>query len=159
MEAGESLLFLYCVLMMNFFHRLSAALMVALALLTAGCGDLSIGPGSGDYQFNKWFYYYYSEQCRYDAVGTYDCGRLDSVRPTYKVSLKIDGDGFATLNLDGDYYYYSSREYDSGYDSDFGGYYRFYEDGEQLDVYKDGYALAFWGDDGYVTFYYYDMPY
>lgn len=132
------------------------------ALLFAGCGDLTAGDynggGSGS-RFNKHFYYYYSEVCRYDAIGPFDCGRLSSVSPAFKVSLRIDSDDFATLNLDGDYYYFPGYEYDQGHDAEFGAYYRFYEDEDQLDVYKDGYTLAFWGSDGYVTFYYYEMPY
>lgn len=131
-----------------------------LALLLVGCGDLTAGdPAANGYQFNKSFYYYYSETCRYDAIGAYDCGRLESISPSFKVRLRIDSDDFATLNLDGTYYYYMPSEYGRGYDDDFGGYYSFYEDEDRLDVYKSGELMAYWGDDGYVTFYYYDLPY
>lgn len=132
---------------------------VTCVCLLAGCGDLTAGdPAADGARFNRRFYYYYAETCRYDAIGTFDCGRMMSVSPSYKVALRVDYDGFATLNLDGDRYYYLESEYSEGYDPGFGAYYRFYEDEDKLDVYRDGFTLAFWGADGYVTFYYYDLP-
>lgn len=130
----------------------------AIAML-AGCGNLTAGdPAADGARFNHRFYYYYSETCRYDPVGVFDCGHIMSVSPSYKVGLRVDYDGFATLNLDGDRYYFTEREYSEGYDYSYGAYFRFYEDEDKLDVYKDGYTLALWGGDGYVTFYYYDFP-
>lgn len=137
----------------------SVFLQLVVMLFVTGCGDLTSGDYAADgYRFNKTFRYYYTETCRYDAIGAYDCGKMYSVSPSFLVSLRVDSDGLASLNLDGDRYYYLENEYYEGYDGVYGGYFRFYEDDGKLDVYRDGNTLAFWGDDGYVTFYYYELP-
>lgn len=132
---------------------------LAIVILLQGCGDLVAGdPAADGVRFNGRFYYYYEETCKYDGIGPYGCGRLKSLSPSFRVTLRVDSDGFAKLTLDGDVYTYFERDYEEGYEPGFGSYFRFYESDGKLDVYRDGYTLAYWGNDGYVTFYYYDLP-
>lgn len=145
-------------MMVSLFQKCLAFLSCLVALSLTGCLT-GVGADADGSLFSKRFRYYYVETCRYDGIGPYDCGLLESVNPAYRVSLRIDSDGMATLNLDGDYYYYLEQEYSLDYDHGYGSFYRFYEDDGKLDVYKSGEILAFWGRDGYVTFYYFDFPY
>ena len=132
---------------------------MATAFLFAGC-NLGTDPEADGARFNRQFYYYYAQDCRYDNISTYDCGPIVSISPSMKVSLRIDSDGLANLNIDGDRYYYLAREYSEGYDRDYGSYFRFYQDEDELTIYKDGSVLGYWDTmDGTVTFYYYDYWY
>jgi len=74
------------------------------------------------------------------------------------VALRIDSDGFATLNLDGDRYYYLEWEYTEGYDGDYGSYFSFKQDDDELTIYKSGEVMAYWdNNNGLVTYYFYDI--
>ena len=77
-----------------------------------------------------------------------------------QVGLRVDRDGLASLNLNGDRYYYTESQYSEGYDSDYGSYFHFYQDDDELTIYKDGSLIALWSSfDGTVTFYYHDYFY
>lgn len=129
----------------------------AVLFCLAAC-DLGPDPAADGARFNRHFHYYYVQDCRFDAISAYDCGPIHSISPSMTVGLRIDSDGLATLNLDGDYYYYLESEYREGYDPDYGSYYLFYQDDDELTVYKDGYTLAYWDNNsGLVTFYYYEL--
>lgn len=80
--------------------------------------------------------------------------------PAYTASLRIDSDGFASLNLDGrNNFYYTERQYGSGHDDD-GSYYYFYEDDYELSLYKNGSQLIFWDTrENTATVYLYDLEY
>ena len=119
---------------------------LVFALVLAACGDLTVnGSVAADGAiFDRSFRYYYVMDCRFDGIGLYDCGYEEVVSPAYTASLRIDSDGFASLNLDGRYsYYYTEREYDSGSD-EYGRYYYFYENDWELTLYRDGSELVIW---------------
>lgn len=136
-----------------FKTTLITASFFAIGLLTA-CGDLGGNPAADGKRFNYSFYYYYVQTCHYDKIGAYGCSAAKSVSPAVRVSLRVDSDGFASLNWDGDSYYFTETEYGEGYDSDLGSYFLFHENDGDLTLYKDGSILAFWDDWGTVTFYY-----
>ena len=143
--------------------RLKAFALVALtALLLAACGgDWTAGsPHADGAIFDRSFRYYYVMDCLYDSFGLYDCAYEEPVSPAYTASLRIDSDGLATLNLDGEYnFYYTEREYGSGHD-DVGSYYYFYENDWELSLYKNGSELIFWDTRGNTaTVYLYDLEY
>ena len=75
-----------------------------------------------------------------------------------KVGLRVDSDGLAYLNLDGGHYYYLESAYDEGYDPDYGPYFHFYQDEDELTIYKDGSEMAWWKTDkDSVTYYFYEL--
>lgn len=134
--------------------------MLLWSLLLCACGDLGPSPAADGARFSRSFRYYYVEECRYDRLGTYDCGLVASVSPSYHASLRIDSDGMATLRLDGASYYYFESEYDEGHDNYGGGFYQFYENDGEVTLYKDGSELIFWNTwDNTATVYSYDLPY
>lgn len=133
---------------------------LALGLFLTACGDMGVAgdPSADGARFSRTFRYYYAESCRYDAVGPYDCYDIEVLNPVYLASLRVDSDGFASLNLDGDWYYYTEREYKEFYDRDYGSYFEFYEDDGTVRLYKDGSELSFWDSwNGEVSFYYYEI--
>ena len=133
-----------------------AVLLVTLLSFTA-C-DLGPDPAADGYRFNRRFHYYYVQNCRADAFGAYDCGEIRSLSPSMTVGLRIDSDGLASLYLDGDRYYYLESEYSEGYDMDYGYYFYFKQDEDELTVYKDGLTMAYWDNvNNLVTYYYYDL--
>ena len=133
-----------------------AVVLALLASLTA-C-NLGPDPDADGARFNRRFHYYYTMDCRADAFGPYDCGLIHSLSPSMTVALRIDSDGFATLNLDGDRYYYLEREYTEGYDGDYGSYFSFKQDDDELTIYKSGEVMAYWdNNNGLVTYYFYDI--
>ena len=133
-----------------------SVVLVLLACLTA-C-DLGPDPAADGARFNRRFHYYYVQVCRADAFGPYDCNNIHALSPSMTVGLRIDSDGLASLNLDGDRYYYLESEYDEGYDSDYGSYFSFKQDYDELTIYKSGEIMAYWdNNDGLVTYYFYDM--
>lgn len=133
-----------------------SALQAVLLSLTA-C-DLGPDPNADGALFNRRFHYYYVQDCRADAFGAYDCGPIRALSPSMTVDLRIDSDGLASLYLDGDPYYYLESEYTEGYDDVYGSYFNFYQDDDELTVYKDGYTLAYWDNrNGLVTYYFYEI--
>ena len=133
-----------------------AVLLTTLLGLTA-C-DLGPDPNADGARFNRHFHYYYVQDCRADAFGAYDCGPIRVLSPAMTVGLRIDSDGLATLNLDGDHYYYLESEYTEGYDGVYGSYFNFFQDDDELTVYKDGFTLAYWDNkNSLVTYYFYDI--
>ena len=143
--------------------RLKALVLMAVtALLLVACGgDWTAGsPHADGAIFDRSFRYYYVMDCLYDSFGLYDCAYEEPVSPAYTASLRIDSDGLATLNLDGEYnFYYTEREYGSGHD-DVGSYYYFYENDWELSLYKNGSELIFWDTRGNTaTVYLYDLEY
>ena len=133
------------------------AVLLAVLLSFTAC-DLGPDPAADGYRFNRHFRYYYVQDCRADAFGAYDCGSIRALSPSMTVSLRIDSDGLASLNLDGDRYYYLESEYTEGYDAEFGGYFNFVQDDDELTLYRDGMTMAYWDNrNGYVTYYYYDL--
>lgn len=136
----------------SFFAVLLAALLNLVAC------DLGPDPNADGARFNRRFHYYYVQDCRFDAISAYDCGPIHSISPSMTVSLRIDSDGLATLNLDGDRYYYLESEYSEGFDEEYGRYFHFYQDDDELTVYKDGFTMAYWDNNSrLVTFYFYDL--
>ena len=130
---------------------------LALCALLSACG-LGPDPDADGARFNKRFNYFYSQTCRYDKIGAYDCEPISSLSAYLYVGLRVDHDGFASLNLDGDRYYYMESEYDEGYDLDYGGYFHFYQDTDELTIYKDGSEMALWDtDQSFVTYYFHDL--
>ena len=73
-------------------------------------------------RFNARFHYFYSETCDYDINGPYNCSGVSSMSSPFTIGLKITHDGYASLRLDGDWFYYSESEYSEGDD-----YYQFYD--------------------------------
>lgn len=124
-----------------------------LALFIVGC-DYS-GEGVGYDVFNDRFHYYYSDVCDdFDR-----CDGVVSISPSYTASLRIEYDGFATLNLDGDIYQYFASSYIRDVDS-YGEYYEFTEDGWITRVYLNGDILVIYDSySGISYYYYYDMYY
>jgi hypothetical protein len=137
----------------DFKTTLLSASFFAIGLLTS-CGDLGGNPAADGHRFYESFYYYYVQTCRYDKIGVYGCDKADAVSPAVRVSLRVDSDGFASLNWDGNSYYYMESEYEEDYDPDFGSYFLFHENDGDVTLYKDGSVLAFWDDWNTVTFYY-----
>ena len=132
----------------------------ALFLLSA-CGDLSGDPAADGFRFKRNFYYYYAQECRYDGNGPYSCSDIYAISQSKHVSLRIDSDGLASLNIDGDHYYYVESEYDELYDPLYGSYFQFYQDEYEyeLTIYKDGYEMALWDTwNNTVIFYLYELP-
>lgn len=132
-----------------------------MALFLAGCGDdWDVGPDGG-HVVSRRFSYYYSEACDYDAVGPYNCEGAKSMSPYMLVSLRIDVDGMATLTIDGEPFMYWPSEYYDGYDSDYGDYYyQFYEGGEEITLYRDGFEMIFVDRvRGEAIYYYADLPF
>lgn len=136
-----------------------ASFFLLLPLFLCACGDLGADPMVSDARFSRQFRYYYVQECRYDSFGLYDCDDADVLSSSYVVRLKVDGDGFASLNLDGNMYYYSEWEYEEGYD-DYGSYYYFYESDDALTIYKNGEEMIYWDTwNNTATVYSYDLPY
>ena len=138
-------------------------LILASALLFTACGGdwtVSGSPDADGAIFSRSYRYYYVMDCRYDSFGLYDCSYEEPVSPAYTASLRIDSDGFASLNLDGrNNFYYTERQYDSGSD-DYGRYYYFYENDWELTFYKDGSELIFWDtDENTATVYLNELEY
>ncbi len=138
-------------------------LILASALLFTACGGdwtVSGSPDADGAIFSHSYRYYYVMDCRYDSFGLYDCSYEEPVSPAYTASLRIDSDGFASLNLDGrNSFYYTERQYDSGSD-DYGRYYYFYENDWELTFYKDGSELIFWDtDENTATVYLNELEY
>ena len=133
--------------------------LLALILLFSGCGDLGPDPDADGARFNRSFYFYYVQDCRYDSFGAYDCGTISAISPAIRVSLRVDSDGLASLNLDGDRYYYLENEYDEGYDPAYGSYFHFYQDDDELTIYKDGLEIALWDTRNSTVTYYYRYLY
>ncbi len=133
------------------------AVLLATLLGLAAC-DLGPDPDADGARFSRRFHYYYVQDCRADAFGAYDCGPIRVLSPAMTVGLRIDSDGLATLNLDGDRYYYLESEYTEGYDGVYGSYFNFFQDDDELTVYKDGFTLAYWDNkNSLVTYYFYDI--
>ena len=133
---------------------LKTALLVApfFAFLISGC---AVDPDADGARFSRSFRYYYIEDCRYDAVGTYDCSGDRVLSPSYKVTIRVDSDGLATLNLDGESYYYTESQYRDGYDD--GAYFMFKLGDVDVKIYKNGSEMSVWDFwNGLVTFYYYE---
>ena len=136
---------------------------LAAALLFTACGGdwtVSGSPDADGAIFSRSYRYYYVKDCRYDSFGLYDCSLADPVSPAYTASLRIDSDGLASLNLDGEFnFYYTERQYTSGAD-DYGSYYYFYEDDWELSLYKNGSQLIFWNIyENTATVYLYELEY
>ena len=137
-----------------------AAGLVFLASLSA-C-DLGPDPQADGARFNKQFNYYYVETCSYNTVSydVYLCSEMESLKKASRVGIRIDRDGLASLNINGDRYYYTESQYTEGYDPDYGAYFHFYQGDDELTIYKDGSMIALWNSlEGTVTFYYYDYWY
>lgn len=134
------------------------SVLLSLSLSLCSCGDLAGDPAADGARFNEHFHFYYVQTCRFDAIGPYDCDAIRSISPSVSVGLRVDSDGFANLNVDGDRYYYTESEYDEGYDTEYGSYFRFYEDDTELVIYKDGWEMALWDNwESTVTYYFYDL--
>lgn len=125
------------------------------ALCLSGC---AVDPGADGALFSRSFRYYYMEECRYDAIGPYDCSDVVDVGRSYKVTLRVDSDGFAVLDWDGESYYYTRSQYEEGYDD--GAYFVFRVDRYRtidVKIYKNGSEMSVWDSwNGLVTFYYYE---
>lgn len=136
----------------------SVTLVTLCGLFISACGDLGPDPNADGARFNAQFRYYWTQDCRYDSFGAYDCGPILNISPSMKVGLRVDSDGLAYLNLDGGHYYYLESAYDEGYDPDYGPYFHFYQDEDELTIYKDGSEMAWWKTDkDSVTYYFYEL--
>ena len=142
----------------SFFSTALIALLLGSMLLSS-CG-LGPDPDADGARFSRRFYYYDVQECHYDAFGTYDCTLPHPLSPPMFVGIRVDSDGLVSLNLDGKRYYYLEKEYDEGYDENYGPYFHFYEDEDELTIYKDGLTMAYWDTQNQiVTYYYYDYLY
>lgn len=131
--------------------------MLFFALFLNACGDLAADPVLSDARFSRTFRYYYITECRYDAHGIYDCGRTESLSPAYVVRIRVDGSGDASLNLDGESYFYRAGTFDEMNAGD-GWFFNFYEDNEELTIYQDGSEMYFWDTwNNRVTIYSYEF--
>ncbi|MCQ2098650.1 MAG: hypothetical protein MJY87_12015 [Fibrobacter sp.] len=129
------------------------------SLFLSACGDLTAGPVVSDARFSRTFRYYYVTDCRFDRFGLYDCGATQSVSPSYVVRIRVDGMGDATLNLDGESYFFRDGTFSEDWD-EFGGYFYFVDGNDELSLYKDGSELIFWDTwNNTATIYSYDLPY
>ena len=154
--------------MVKFFHKnfsktalykASFFSVLLTVLLSLSACNLGPDPDADGARFNRRFYYYYVQDCRFDSFGAYDCGPIRSLSPSMRVALRVDSDGLASLNLDGDRYYYLESEYTEGFDRDYGYYFNFKQDDDELTLYKDGFVMAYWDNvNGLVTYYFYDLP-
>lgn len=120
-------------------------LALPFALVLLGCGgDWTVGsPDADGARFSRSYRYYYSQDCRYDSFGLYDCDLAVSLSPSFAVSVRVDSDGFATLNLDGEYFYYTELNYSEDCDG-IGCYFQFSEGYEDLTVYKNADQMVIW---------------
>ena len=144
--------------MASFFSAALATLLLSCILFSA-CG-LGPDPDADGGRFSRRFYYYDVQECRYDEFEAYDCTQPHPLSPPMFVGIRVDSDGLVSLNLDGKRYYYLEREYDEGYDEEYGPYFHFYEDEDELTIYKDGMTMAYWDTQNHiVTYYYYDYLY
>ena len=134
------------------------ALAVFVFFQLYACYNLSGDPAADGAKFNRRFYFYYAQDCRFDSIGSYDCSQIVSLSPSKFVGIRVDSDGLVSLNLNGDRFYYLESEYTEGYDPDYGGYFHFYQDDDELTIYKDGMTMAYWDNlHGIVTYYYYEL--
>lgn len=147
--------------MKRLFAKFASLVVMASAVCLVACGEnwdvgsgAGYGGGSGSQSFNKRFYYYYGEDCRYDSFGAYNCSEIYSLSSYMTVSLNVTYDGYATLCVDDDCDFYSPNEYDVGYDHG-DRYYEFPGDDERMIVYADGSELVY--IDTYIgeAYYYY----
>ena len=135
-----------------------------IALLCFAACDLGPDPDADGARFNRHFRYYYVQDCRADAFGAYDCGAIRVLSPAMTARLRIDSDGLASLNVDGDPFYLLESEYSEDYDMVYGGYYNFYglyQRDDELTLYKDGLTMAhwYWEDmEDRVTYYFKYLP-
>ena len=139
---------------------LKASFFSVVLVLMASLAACNLGPDpdADGARFNRRFHYYYVQDCRADAFGPYDCGSIRALSPSMTVGLRIDSDGLASLNLDGDRYYYLESEYSEGFDGDYGPYFNFKQDYDELTIYKSGDVMAYWdNNNGLVTYYFYDL--
>jgi hypothetical protein len=128
------------------------------ALFCLAACNLGPDPDADGARFNRRFHYYYVQDCRFDSFGAYDCGPIHSLSPSMTVGLRIDSDGLASLNLDGDRYYYLESEYTEDYDSDYGPFFGFTQDDDDLTIYKSGEVMTYWDNaNGLVTYYFYEI--
>lgn len=128
---------------------------VACSLFLSGCGDLGEDPILSDAYFSRTFRYYYEQECEFDDYGIDErrCGRVRPLSPAYVVRIRIDGFGDASLNMDGTELRYRDGSYTERWDA-----FYFYEDDEELTVYKDGSEIIFWDlEYGIATIYSYEM--
>lgn len=135
-------------------------LFVILSLQLVGCGgDWGAGGSEYDDIFRARLRFYYMEECDYDAFGPYNCLDAVALRSPMRVSVRIEYDGYATVDLDGEVYRYDSREYTHGFDDLYGDYYyQFHEADGDLTIYEDGYRMIYvdnWARKGY--YYYQDL--
>lgn len=127
--------------------------------LLLSCGDLGDDPILSDAHFSRTFRYYYEVECRYDKIGMYGCGLAKTMSPAYVVRIRVDGAGDASLNLDGESFFFLEGTYEEGRD-EFGGYFHFYDSEGELTLYKDGSELIFWDTwNNTATIYSYDLSY
>ena len=140
--------------MFRFFPKkaiLFTALLMAPYFVACGVGP---DPAADGAHFSRTFHYYYGEDCRFIGSAVYDCEALYTLSPSYRVSLRVDSDGLASLNLDGDFFYYTASEY---YEDPY--VFEFYEDDQTVIVDRHGEELSFWDDfNNTVTFYYAYLP-
>lgn len=76
------------------------------------------------------------------------------------VGLKEEHDGFVTLTIDGDVFYFEPLEYIYDYDYSYGDYYyQFSMDGEEITVYVDGGEMIYLDRWAGEAIYYYSSLY
>lgn len=131
------------------------ALLAAMMLSACGDNDNYITAGPRDYKVT--FNYFYSQECDYDAFGDYGCYEPRSLSRSFSISLRIEGDGYATLIFDRERHFYYADEYETGAD-DRGSYFQFPVDGGFLTVFDDGSEAIYSQYDPLVEYhYYYDL--
>lgn len=146
----------------SFFSTLLISLLLSSTLFTA-CG-LGPDPDADGARFNRRYYYYYVQDCKAGSFGAYDCGPIRALSPSMRVGIRIDSDGFATLTIDNDRFYFLESSYDEDYELGYGSYYSFYgvyQDDDELTLYESGQIMAHWywdNLDEVVTYYFYDLP-
>ena len=128
---------------------------VLAALLLTACGDSDNYVTSGGSRVYKaTFTYFYAQECDYDDFGEYYCYDASSLRRSFSISLRLEGDGYAVLVFDRDRYIYYGDEYDVGSD-DRGVYYQFPVEGGLLTVFDDGSEAIYSQYDPLLEYHYY----
>lgn len=130
---------------------------VSACIFLNGCGDLAADPIVSDARFSRTFRYYYEQECEFDDFGIdeWSCSRAKPLNPAYVVRIRIDNFGDASLSMDGTELRYRDGSYRERWDA-----FYFYEDDEELTIYKDGTEIIFWDlEYGIATIYTYSMPY
>lgn len=129
------------------------------ALVLSSCGDSENYVVGGDGGANYRFYYYYSQECDYDALGEYGCYTTKSLPSSMSIRLIVNRYGDAQVWFDGYSYSYYDDDYDFAWDDEtMRYYYQFALGRDYLTIYEDGSEAIYTNANPlYEIHYYYDL--